>query len=197
MVVLNFTCQEKKQALLSKSVSQTIRTSVNKFIKVDAIRKDSHDEWFELRMDLMQTPNAICHSLHIWWNSRNFHVEDVCECGHPKGYHYYLGGGKGCFKCEQAAHTGHNGKSLHEFKLAKQGLGKSQFLGMGEITSIVRKKIWEINEQDALADGFKPEMEGDRVHLSASELLQMWLMKHNKGLTINSEVYIIQWRWVT
>jgi hypothetical protein len=106
---------------------------------------------------------------------------------------------------------------LTRFKLAKQGLGKSQFLGMGEITSIVKKKVSEITEEDAVKDGFShdkrynPETDywgyNPEMPKSAADKLIDWLLKHNRNrvdvegnkipdLTLDSEVYLIQWRWV-
>ena len=192
MVVLNFSCTEKRKALEDHTCSQTIRTSVKKFCKPMQV--------YPILDVIERKPYTMWYPLHIWWNARNFHVEDVCECGKTldesdnfhKGHNLW---GLVCYK----------GKSpFHEFKLKRKGLGKSQFLGMGEITSIVKKKVSEITEEDAIADGFS---EGDYLinrgggrslmtHLKARESCIVWLLSHNKNLTLDDFVYIIRWRWV-
>ena len=140
MVVLNFTCQEKRKALEDHTCNQTIRTSIDKFYKQD-------------KFVLHETPQL--YPLHIWWNARNFHQKE---------------------------------------------LGKSQFLGMGEITSVVKKKVKDITEEDAIADGFKEKTlmseQGTFIGVPASYQLKCWLLEHNKNLTLESEIYIIKWRWI-
>jgi hypothetical protein len=205
MVVFNFTCLEKKAALENHQVHQTIRTSVAKFFRSEHIYLE-----FLKQLDKGETPHpmtigGVTYLLHIWWNSRNFHVEDVCECGHRLSDHI---GGPKMKKCMKCPYNPNDWKNIHPFKLKRQGLGKSQFLGMGEITSIVRKKVSEITEEDAIADGFKDKMIHHKTEFDSQQLAPVfppfiqeakvcciqWLIKHNKNLTLESEVFIIQWR---
>ena len=184
-MMLNFTCLEKKQALLGKSVNQTIRVNGMKYLMPAKNPLEGSPHNYDFR------------PLHIWWNARNFHVEDKtwCNCG--------LQMGVPCASCGNSFKT--------------QGLGKSQFLGMGEITSIVKKKVKDITEEDAIADGFKPailakypESKGTYQEtykqfedvvikaygVDARGCCQHWILSHNKNLTLESFIYVIQWRWL-
>ncbi len=176
MVVLNFTCTEKKQALIDKSVSQTIRTDVGKFFPKSFLKQFKETElmFYSDNLDRAMVP---FYPLHIWWNARNFHVEDVCECGAEIQEHddkWFCPNKKG------------NGFSYTDtYRRKRFGLGKSQFLGMGEITSIVKKKVSEITKEDAFADGFPTR-----------DTCVNWILRHNKNLTLDSYVYVIRWRWM-
>jgi hypothetical protein len=197
MVVLNFTCREKKQALLKHECCQTIRTSVKKFYKKQKLLHElkTIKDATQFASNYM---SPTC-PLHIWWNARNFHVEDICECGKPHNRHACYKDEWLCPNMAMNAPAGTMVSDLTRFKLAKQGLGKSQFLGMGEITSIVKKKVREITEEDAIADGFKEKTlmseQGNFIGVPARYQLRDWLLSHNKNLTLDSEVFLIQWVW--
>jgi len=195
-MILNFTCLEKKQALLDKSCNQTIRMNIEKFLGGNTGVNPFGPDFVSLEryasnlfrttlknrnvIDEADNESALLslRPLHIWWNARNFHVEDICECGHTESWH-----------------REHCCTSGSRFKLKRKGLGKSQFLGMGEITSIVKKKVSEITEEDAIADGFK----SDGLFppsLRARDKLKYWLLSHNKNLKLSEDLYIIRWKWL-
>ena len=180
MVVLNFSCTEKRKALEDHTCSQTIRTSVKKFCKPMQV--------YPILDVIERKPYTMWYPLHIWWNARNFHVEDVCECGHTRIVH------PPNLVCSSSGHSAvlfpcagirWDKCDCGKFKLAKQGLGPKKFLGMGEITSIVRKKVSKITPEDAWADGFPTR-----------DTCVNWILRHNENLTLDSYVYVIRWRWL-
>ena len=193
--ILNFTCIEKKKTLEDRTCNQTIRTSIDKFFKDKGVLRYRPTQYTKCSIDTQEN-YGILRPLHIWWNARNFHVEDICECGCLRGEHR-----PHCANFKKFDAITQKWGWCDEFKLAKQGLGPKKFLGMGEITSIVRKKVVEITEEDARNDGFTTKeigrsTGGIMLYDSARKQLIEWLLSHNKNLTLDSYVYVITWRWL-
>ena len=189
-MILNFTCQEKRKALENRTCCQTIRVSIDKFIKnrkcpkcgEKLIQIADHNIGF---MECRNCPQDFFSDeslpkLHIWWNARNFHQKE---------------------------------------------LGPKKFLGMGEITSIVKKKVKDITEEEACRDligeVWLPTIQtraAKKLHQDGHDFedhefaqvwieqlqekkvvraeLIAWLLAKNKNLTLDSEIFILQWRWV-